>query len=149
VNGNGIDGVRKRLATMEQRAADLTPAWDKVQNYLADVEGEQFATHGARLGTPWEPLDPKCRLWKIKAGRRQLLVLTGGLRDSFMGRGRYAIRDRDRNRKTAKFGSKHPLAHIHQRGTDGGKIPARPILAKTPEVQHRIQQILEEHIKGK
>lgn len=146
VNGNGIAKARKRLADIERRAADLTPAWPKVQDYLADVEGEQFKTRGARLGTPWKPLNPVYRLWKVKHGPRQPLVLTGGLKDSFQGQGRYAIRDT--NRKTAKFGSKHPLAHIHQKGTSGGKIPARPILVNSPEVQAAIKRILERHVRG-
>ncbi len=65
-----------------------------------------------------------------------------------MGKGRYAINDR--RRTTAKFGSKHSLAHIHQSGTAGGKIPARPImLAGHPAIRQRIQEILEAHVRGR
>lgn len=146
IDGRGLKNVRRRLQGIEDRASDLRPAWPRVQTYLADVEDEQFATTGARLGTPWTPLKPEYQLWKVARGGRPPLVLTGSLRDSFMGRGKWAIRDT--NRKTAKFGSRHPLAHIHQRGTSGGKIPPRPILVNNPEVQAAIKRILEKHVRG-
>lgn len=145
---NGNDRVQNKLNRLADRTQDLTEAWPRVQRYIADVEDEQFSSRGARLGTPWKPLQPEYRLWKATKGHnRSPLVLTGGLRASFLGKGRWAIKDT--NRKTAKFGSRHPLAHIHQSGTDGGKIPARPMLVATAELRAQIQEILDDHIRGR
>jgi phage gpG-like protein len=143
----GRDGsdITRKLRAMAENGEDLTPVWPRVQRYISEVEGEQFETKGARLGTPWKPLTPEYRAWKIKRGDpNQPLVLTGSLRDSFMGKGRWAIRDW--RTSSAKFGSRHPLAHIHSKGTDGGKIPARPILRATPEMKKHIKKIVRDHV---
>lgn len=143
-----LDRPIRKLRAYADAAEDLTPVWPKVQVYISKNVAEQFDTRGLHFKTGWNPLDPDYGTWKIKHGHgTQPLVLTGGLRDSFLGLGRYAIKNWDRN--SGKFGSRHPLAHLHQEGSRGGKVPARPILVIRTEMRDGITRIIGDHITGK
>lgn len=102
---------------------------------------EQFASGGARLGTPWGSIDPAHQARKPNP---QPLVETGALLRSFQGTGRNAIRRRSKSR--GAFGSKHPLAHLHHHGSRGGQLPARPILFPTKDINVRIREIVRDHL---
>lgn len=75
------------------------------------------------------------------------LVETGALLRSFQGTGRNAIKRRAKKR--AEFGSKHPLGHLHHDGTNGGRLPARPILFPTQDINVRIREIVRDHLNDR
>ena len=57
---------------------DFSPVWDQIRNDFHRIEGEQFATEGARSGSPWAPLSPTYEAWKQKHfPGRPILQLTG------------------------------------------------------------------------
>jgi phage gpG-like protein len=139
-----------RLSRMADRAEDLTPAWPRVGRYLSGVVREQFATRGARLGTPWRPLSDTYAARKARMGwNRRTLVRTGALRSSFTSRPMAVERY---GRQEAHFGSDLQTAVWHQRGThrNGKRVnPPRPMIRVTPEVRSEVKQILAAYIVGK
>lgn len=140
-------GTQTKVTKLVRRVEDLTPMWPKVGRYMARTTHKQFTTKGAFLGTPWKPLKPEYRLWKVQNGyNRNILVMTGDMRDSFINR---PMSIEKYHRQSATFGSKHKLAIYHQRGTrrNGKKhIPARPIMKTTRGVRKDIHGMIEDYI---
>lgn len=143
-------GVTAKVNGMVRRTQDASAAWPKVGAYLARTTRQQFATKGGRLGTPWQPLKPKYRLWKIKHGfNRNILVMTGDLRNSFVSR---PMSIEEYKKTSAVFGSKDKKAVWHQYGTrrNGKRVnPPRVMLKATPEVRAEVKKIITRHIVGK
>lgn len=92
--------------------------------------GGSVATEGGRFHwpsathAPWEELDAKYALWKNKHAPNSAMVLTGELLKSFTGDGKYAIDERTQD--TFRFGSRDPVARLHQYGSRKGQNPKRP-----------------------
>lgn len=148
---SGDRAVSKRFKNIAKRASDVSPAWRGVGGYLSRMVAQQFASEGSRLGTPWRPLKPEYRLWKMQNGySRKILVQTGRMKQSFTGRPmdieRYGPSD-------AVFGSNDMKAVWHHFGThkDGKQVnPARPILVVTPEIRREVSQRVIKYIaKGR
>ena len=142
--------AQQKLRAMAMRARSPEKAWPKVGSYLSAVNRRQFATNGGYLGTPWKPLKPDYLLWKVREGySSHTLIQTGAMRLSFTSRP-MAIEVYSGNK--ARFGSDHPLAAFHQRGTHrNGKraVPARPIMRVTPKVRKDVKDIIADYILGK
>lgn len=143
-------GVARRLRLISKRIEDPSPAWPRVGSYISRQMRTQFATEGAHLGTPWQPLKPKYRLWKLKHGySRKILVQSGKMRQSFVGR----PMDIERyGKKTATFGSNDQKAIWHHNGTrrNGRRVnPPRPILNVTPQMAKGVTDIVTAYVIGK
>jgi phage virion morphogenesis protein len=152
VDESSMRQVRLRVNKIRKRVQDPSDAvWRQVGSYLSKQVDRQFITEGAHLGpSPWQPLKPAYRMWKIRHGySRKILVQTGELRRSFTSRpmgieeyhGQYAI-----------FGSDLQKAVWHQYGTErhGKRVnPPRPMLVVNPDVRRDIKDILTNYIVGK
>lgn len=143
--------VKSSVRGLIRRTEDLRPVWPKVGAYMSRTASRQFSTKGAHLGTPWKPLNPEYRQWKVRNGyNRNILIMTGDMKSTFVGRP-MGIEKYERDR--AEFGSDSQLAIWHQKGTRrNGKrhIPARPILKVTTDVRRDVKEIIEDYItKGR
>lgn len=147
VDVSGLQDAKTRIKAINVRAKNLTPMWPKVGSYLAAVNRKQFTTRGVYLGTPWSPLQPEYASWKLSHGYgRRPLVLSGALKTSYTSRPMSVERY---YKKSALFGSSNRLAPYHQHGTRrNGKraIPARPVMAMTPQVKRDIGNMIGEYV---
>lgn len=147
---NKAEITKRRLRAMAKRVENPEPAWPRVGAFLSMVVRRQFATKGAYLNTPWDPLKPEYLLWKTVNGYpRQTLVMDGSLRRSFVGR---PMDIETYKGASAKFGSSSDLAVWHQRGThrNGKRVnPPRPMLFINEPVAEEITDILRRYIRGR
>lgn len=151
IRGRGIGNTKRKLRTYERRVDNVRAAWPRVGRYLASVTRRQFTTKGAFLKTPWKPLKPEYRLWKVRNGySRAILIQTGDMRSTFTSR---PMDIEEYHSNYAVFGSSHPLARYHQYGTRrNGKrvLPARKILVTNKMVRSEVRDIVADYIiKGK
>lgn len=139
--------VSNRIKDLSKRSRDVSPVWPKVGSYLSHANRKQFTSRGAYYDTPWKPLKPEYRRWKLRSGYgRRTLVLTGAMKASFTTRPMSIERY---YKKSAVFGSTSELAIFHQYGTRrNGKpaIPARPIMKTTPKVRKTINSMIEYYV---
>lgn len=139
--------VKRRLGTFERRADNIRAVWPRVGRYMSSVTRRQFTTAGTFLKTPWKPLKPEYKLWKVRNGySRAILIKTGEMRSSFTSR---PMDIEEYHSDHAIFGSSNPLAVYHQYGTrrNGRKIlPARKILVTNKMVRSEIRDIIAKYI---
>lgn len=140
----GIRSTSERIKVLGDRSKDLRPLWPKVEEYLRDQFVRQFETEGAALGEPWKPLSATRAAEKAAMGLRDILVETGGLRASYAGDGRWSVSKATED--SLVVGSRHPLAHIHQYGTAGKRVPARPVLKVTPAMRRHVRNMIRDYI---
>lgn len=151
VKGRRPREVAVDIKVIRGRAEDVSRVWPSVGQYLSREVRKQFVTEGAHFGTPWKPLKPAYRLWKIRNGfSRKILRRTGELLQSFTGR----PMDIERyQRQEARFGSDLDKARWHNFGTkrNGKRVnPPRPILKVTPAVRREVKNIVQDWItKGR
>jgi hypothetical protein len=145
----GADTVSTKFERMSRRAKYISPeAWEEVGTYLSGIEAEQFATEGARLGTPWQPLAPSTIRDRLKHGFMPgpILIRTGDLAEQFIDRPMALERY---YKHSAYFGSKIKKSIWQHKGTFyKGKrhIPPRPIMVVTEETASHVAHILGEYI---
>lgn len=143
VTVKGDAQVARRFRTLAKNAEDVSPAWPRVGAYLSRTINQQFVTEGKRLGTPWRPVKPAYRLWKIRSGfSRKTLRQTGKMMKTFTGRP-MDIEHYEGN--SATFGSSDIKATWHHHGTrrNGERVnPPRPIFKTTPDVKRDVRDIL-------
>lgn len=147
----GDKAASRRLDDVAHRARNIERAWPAVGSYISKQVNQQFVTQGSRFGTPWKPLKPEYRLWKIRNGFSRLtLVKTGLLKKSFTGR---PMDIEEYRGNSATFGSNFDTAVWQQKGTHrNGKrvIPPRPILVATKDMRLEVKRILQRYIvKGR
>ena len=129
--GNASSKLRS-LATRVERQT-----WrDDVERAVIDHERQTFKTAGASQGTPWRALSGPYAARKSRAMRRPVLVVTGSLRASLTGQGPYW--KSDPTGSGLVIGTRHPLAHLHHRGSKGRQVPARPLIKATPALRREI-----------
>lgn len=148
VHGSFNDPIRK-LVAMSRRVDDLTPIWPKIGLFLSREVSKQFTTHGAYMGTPWAPLKPDYRAWKIANGfPGKTLVMTGDMKSTFVRR---PMQREIYHRDHAIFGSDDQKARWHAAGTerDGRQIlPARPIMVIRTYQKNRVKKIMRNYIEN-
>lgn len=140
----GLRSASQRIKMTGERSESLRPVWPKIERYLREQFLRQFETDGAALGRPWKPLEARYAAEKAAEGLRDILVSTGGLRASYLGEGRWKVSEQTDS--TLRVGSKHPLAHIHQRGTPRGHVPARPVLQVTAEMKREVRKMISDYL---
>jgi phage gpG-like protein len=52
----GDQVIQRRLAALEERVSDLTPAWPAVLRVFRGIMRQAFGSEGASTGTPWPQL---------------------------------------------------------------------------------------------
>ena len=107
---------------------DFSPVWDQIRNDFHRIEGEQFATEGARSGSPWAPLSPTYEAWKQKHfPGRPILQLTGMMWGEFgVGVGMQTTIEPMKLTMTPSM----QRAIYHQQGT---RMPRRKVVDLTEE----------------
>ena len=142
----GFRVLSRQLEEYADRAEDFRPVWPLVGDLVSQAVGEQFATEGARFHTPWKPLDPDYKRWKIQQGwSSQTLVASGRMRDSFTSRPMAIERYYPDH---ADFGSDVEYAEYHQTGTSRG-LPRRPIVDWEDETLLRdVDGVLQSYLDG-
>ena len=138
-----VRGVRRRIENPEV-------VWPRVGRVIQKAVRKQFSSAGAYLGTPWRPLKPNYRVWKVANGYpRTILVMTGEMRGSFTSN---PMNVQEMHGQTATFGSKNQKAIWHHGGTsrNGRQInPARPILWAHPLIRKDVKDVIEKYIVGR
>lgn len=119
---------------------------DDVERTVIEHERQTFATEGTSAGTPWKPLSAPYSRRKVRAGRRDLLVVSGSLRASLTGGTLW--KSEKVSPDHLRLGSRHPLAHLHQRGTKGKQLPARPVLVVTRSLRREIRDAVKRSLLG-
>lgn len=143
----GEDRVARHLRGVGNRAQNVLPVWPKVGNYLSSRVQRQFLSNGAQFNTPWKPLKPEYRLWKMRNGfGNKTLIMSGEMKRSFTGR---PMDIELYSPQSATFGSSNQKAVWQHYGTRrNGKrvIPPRKILVLTREVRADIKDIVGRYI---
>lgn len=143
---NGLDEVVDKIAGLEARARNLSPAFQIVADLLEAHVAMTFATQGARSGKPWAPLAPstvraRTRRWgyyrRVRPGPDAaaigpILVWSGRTRGSFRRGSRDHVRQIS-DRELA-WGSKREIVRFHQLGRGRRR---RPPLAFKDDFQKR------------
>lgn len=141
---SGLRESRERLLTLAARAEDVRPAWRHTQRLLERQASDTFKTEGTRLGDAWARWTPRYR--RRKPGT--VLRLSGSLRTSLVSpRGRYVLRIVGRD--SFRYGTKHPLAHLHHTGGRRGGLPARPLVGLPPDTREAIVASVRDHLAGR
>lgn len=121
VDGQSV--LLRALDQVERDTQDWREAWDDCELLFHQIEARQFGSQGSRGGSPWKPLSEAYGRWKaLKHPGKPLLVLSGDLKASLIGRSADSIHDAQKESLT--LGSSLPYATAHQRGTK--RMPARP-----------------------
>lgn len=119
VDVDGLPRARGRIDSLGDRAADVRPAWRDVVTLLERETEGRFRSRGAGR---WAPLDAdtirrkaRDRDPRVRGNSSRVLVATGALMDSLTSSGsRYA--KRELGPTELRFGSRNPVANVHQGG---------------------------------
>lgn len=110
-----------RLDAIANAATNPRDAFVEVGDLFLDRERRYFGT------AQWIPLKPDSARRKRKRGLPARPLVGGTLEKSLTVKGaRYTVRRI--NRLSIVMGTRHPLAHIHDKGTRG-KLPRRPLIS--------------------
>lgn len=143
--------VVERLADLRRRGGDVRPALERVADDFLDTERAVFATRGGSEGTPWAggaTLD--------RSGRLMRSLTTRGARGS----------RRQISQTRLVMGTGHPLAHLHQHGTQdrwvrtrngvplskpryAGRLPARPVVLVGEADRARWQGFISDYVMAR
>ena len=132
--------IQRRLEGMLRRVDDWSPAFERIANHFQAHMAEVFATEGgATAHGKWTPLSPAYA--KTKPAGKKILERDDLLRQAMTG-GAGSIRSVSPHelqiggtRRSAN--GRWDVGLIHQKGTDDGRVPMRPII-DLPEEQKRL-----------
>lgn len=133
----GAKRVKDRLEGMVIRAADPSPIWEKIHDYLMGISEEQFLTEGGRGGEAWADLVTSTVEAKMREGMRpEILRREDTLFDSLASEGNFHVKKITPD--SLLFGTSDPIGVFHQEGTI--HLPARPPIALTDDDRMRITE---------
>lgn len=139
--------VSKKLRRLASNAESQEKVWPKVGSYLSRAIQRQFITEGAYFNTPWKPLKPNYRKWKMQQGlSRKILRQTGMMMRTFTGR---PMDIEEYYPHEAVFGSSNPKAAWHHYGTrrNGKRVnPPRKIVSLPRFVKEDVKQLIADHL---
>ena len=140
---------KSALATFQQNAEDPRTLWDDVIEYMADKERQVWRTEGRSAGTPWLAAKARSRRTVTRGGKSrrssELMRLSSNLLVSLAKpRGRGGIRRKTRSELV--YGTKNPVARLHQNGSKGGRLPARPPLTITDQDERAQVELVRRHV---
>jgi len=141
----GEEVVARALSRFGEGIKDFRPAWEQIQINFAEIEEQQFATQGARGGTPWAPLSPNYAAWKEKYfPGLPILQLTRTMWGQFaVGTGMIA----DIMPMYMRLAPTLDYPLYHQRGT--AHMPARRVVQLTEEDKRGWMKILHNYVYDK
>lgn len=144
IQQTGLRDVQVGLSRLEGAIRDMRPAWDQVVQYLDAVETQAFSSEGGTTaGGKWAPLKEEYRRWKARNWPgRQILELTGRLKDSVLGSTPDTVSSRTQTR--LEYGTSVPYARYHQRGEG---VPERAFLNLTNRQAAEIGAIMSRYLR--
>lgn len=116
---SGVDSAINRIRGISQRASNIDAAKPAIARTLERHVHETFDSTGTSAGKPWKPLSNRYARRKRTQDTGGPLVLSGSLRDSFMG-GKWHIAHSGPN--SFSWGTKHPLAHLPREAPPAGEF---------------------------
>jgi phage gpG-like protein len=131
----GDDRISRDFLRVGSNAEDLSSGFRAALDLLEERAEAQFASKGGQTGG-WAPLAESTL--RSKRGT-DILVETGALRGSLVGRGQGAIRDVRPD--GADFGTDIPYAMFHHRGTS--RMPKRPLIGMDEVTKRAIMRELQ------
>jgi hypothetical protein len=140
-----IEPAITALNALLQRLRNLRPAWKTVLAYLRRQALEQFASQGARSGSPWKPLNETYARWKaIRYPGQPILRASDQMFRSLVGKTGYSIEEATPDSLT--YGTGDPKARYHQQGTP--RMAKRKILEVTEADRATIKKIVRLHLEN-
>lgn len=125
------------------RADNLREGLHEIADDFYSIERRRFAAGMVH----WKPLTPEWARRKAAGGRSVIPLAGGDLESSLTLKGRkFAVRRVSKD--TLFVGTKDPVAHLHDKGTKGGRLPRRELVAITQQDRSRWGGILLRHISG-
>ncbi len=136
----------RSLSRFGEGVQDFTPVWEEMRQDFAVVEEEQFATLGARGGSPWPALSPNYAAWKEKNfPGRPLMQLTGTMWGQLaVGTGLDVVI----TPRSLLMTPTVPYALWHQKGTTYG-LPIRKVIDLTEEDKRNWVRMLYNYVYDK
>jgi Phage virion morphogenesis family len=160
-----MEGLPESAAMLQEAAArgeDMRPAMYRVGLLFQEGHREQFATHGAYLGTPWPANSEETLLRKARSGvpgLQGVLVEEGALQQAVQGgsggflrarRGSVSVGVKDYKAIFAQAGAEGKGDHSKaSRGARRGSEPARPILGISESESRESLRILTSYLLGR
>jgi phage gpG-like protein len=124
-----LEFIAKQAGSFGRRLRNLEPLWDRFEPILAQVEEEQFSTHGQGA---WPPLAQSTLEQKSRHGwPSDPLVRTGSLKESLTNPGAAG----DKGPMRFSYGTDVEYARYHQEGTT--KMPQRQVIPDPFRVEDR------------
>lgn len=134
--------VDRELKALRDRARNLAPAFEAFGRAFRAHEERAFASEGATAGGRWAPLSPGYAAWKIrKVGTKPILQFSGRLKDSFT-RADHPDHINEIGPRTARYGSRVPYGPYHQSTKPRTRLPHRPPLVVTRELQSEANRLM-------
>lgn len=131
------------LEAMAERVSDLRPAWRAIVLYLKAATIQQFASQGARLGSPWQPLSPAYATAKaIRYPGKPILRATDAMFNSLASVTADSIVELEP--QAMSYGTRDRKAQWHQKGTR--RMPARKILGLMAQDKQMVKSLVKDHL---
>jgi hypothetical protein len=146
----GVKELDRSLGLMIKHVKNLKPAWPDVKDDFIRGSEKLFNSEGRSGGTfgRWRRLSPQYKVWKdVHFPGRGILVRTGALRASLMGRGLAGSGGGfiyKPGKMGLSIGSSVPYAIYHQTGNPD--LPKRKPIDPNEAQKRRWMKILHEYI---
>jgi hypothetical protein len=130
----------------------LAPTLEEIGEEMGDWEREDFSTHGATFGQPWQGLAPSTVTGKERHGFPADPLVRGGALGDAIGQ---TVAVGDSAVETGIDTDEVPYALFHQPEDEGGKntgsgrTPARILVALPPQEVEEIRQTLLDAIEAR
>ncbi len=140
INGDVV--LARALSRFGEGIADFSKPLDQIEVDFAVIEEQQFASEGARGGTPWPPLSPTYEAWKAThfPGMPILQATMNLWGQLAVGTGMRV----ERSPRRLLMEPTVPYARWHQTGTR--RMPARPPVVLIEEDKRRWVRFIYNHV---
>lgn len=140
----GTQEVIDKLKRLESGLKDFTAPLEAIGEELkAFFSGQVFASQGGVLGVRWPTLAVATMVYKRKhypSYATTPLIRTGAMQHSF---------EKQSSRNMLRVYNTAPYFVYHQSSAARHKIPYRPMIGVSPDVENIIKKIMEADIKAK
>lgn len=126
------------LRGMDEFASAPREALAEVAAVRVRQQGEWFRS------APYKPLKPRSARRKAAKGRSIRPLAGGALEKSLTGRGAGSIRRL--NKQSVVIGTRDPVAHLHQNGARGGRLPVRKVINVSAADRDEFRQVFADGI---
>lgn len=139
-SGTDLVAYMARLEDASTRMVNLKPVFDAFEPIWHQQEARIFTSEGIPA---WPRLSPAYADRKRReVGRLPILVYTGRLRSSLVGRSKDSIYEA--TPRTLKMGTRVPYSTYHSEGTS--RMPARPHVELLPETFRELADLATDYI---